>query len=317
MSENNRRERSRTQQRNWEDTNQRNFEGSYEHNQDTPRITQSDPNQDYNTPQQYNQYQSEYPQNQNYSDWNTSNRGYHDQQRQSWPSRSYQQQQPHNTGSQNQGQYGPDDFNNPYWRENRQFGQQIGNQPYNNFRQQYSGQQFGGQPFSNYPGPQHSGNNSGRWNESNYRDSQSSNNYGRSGNFNSDANEQNRQGSVRVNEHGNLWSSGPHKGKGPKGYHRSDERIKEDISDRLMDDGLLDASNIEIEVSNNEVILSGNVDSRDAKRRAEELCESIAGVNNVENRLHISRDNNWSEKRDGASIGSEARRRSSLASSAS
>jgi len=93
---------------------------------------------------------------------------------------------------------------------------------------------------------------------------------------------------MRINEQGSLQNNGPHKGKGPRGYHRSDDRIKEDICDCLMDDGQLDASNIEIDVTNNEVILSGNVDSREAKRRAENLAECIPGVNNVENRLHIA-----------------------------
>lgn len=89
-----------------------------------------------------------------------------------------------------------------------------------------------------------------------------------------------------INEQGSLYNP-LHKGKGPKGYRRSDERIKEDISDRMMDDSLLDASDIELEVDNNEVVLTGTVDNREAKRRAEYLAECIPGVGNVENRLRI------------------------------
>ncbi len=81
--------------------------------------------------------------------------------------------------------------------------------------------------------------------------------------------------------------AGQHRGKGPKGYHRSDERIREDVSDRLSDDDYVDASDIDVQVNNNEVILSGTVDSRDAKRRAEELAERVSGVQNVENRLRV------------------------------
>lgn len=86
--------------------------------------------------------------------------------------------------------------------------------------------------------------------------------------------------------------TGPHKGKGPKGYTRSDERIKDDINDRLADDSFIDASDIDVTVENCEVVLSGAVDSREEKRRAEDIAERISGVKNVENRLKVrSKDN--------------------------
>jgi osmotically-inducible protein OsmY len=81
--------------------------------------------------------------------------------------------------------------------------------------------------------------------------------------------------------------AGQHRGKGPKGYHRSDERIREDVSDRLSDDDYVDASDVDVQVNNAEVILSGTVDSREAKRRAEEIAERISGVSNVENRIRV------------------------------
>ena len=80
---------------------------------------------------------------------------------------------------------------------------------------------------------------------------------------------------------------GGHYGRGPKGYTRSDERVREDVSDRLTEDWELDASNIEVTVSNCEVTLSGTVDSRHAKRRAEDCAESVSGVRNVQNNLRI------------------------------
>jgi osmotically-inducible protein OsmY len=78
---------------------------------------------------------------------------------------------------------------------------------------------------------------------------------------------------------------GPHRGKGPKNYHRSDGRIREDVSDRLSDDPYVDASDINIVVTEGNVILSGRVQSRQAKRRAADLAELVRGVTNVENRL--------------------------------
>lgn len=76
------------------------------------------------------------------------------------------------------------------------------------------------------------------------------------------------------------------RGKGPKGYRRSDERIREDVNDRLSE-GYLDASDVEVTVSNAEVTLTGTVNSRRDKRRAEDIAESVSGVSNVENRLRV------------------------------
>lgn len=83
------------------------------------------------------------------------------------------------------------------------------------------------------------------------------------------------------------YRGGYHRGKGPKGYRRSDERIREDVNDRLTEDGYLDASEVEVAVNNGEVTLTGIVVSRHDKRRAEDIAESASGVNNVENRLRV------------------------------
>jgi hypothetical protein len=81
---------------------------------------------------------------------------------------------------------------------------------------------------------------------------------------------------------------GDHAGRGPRGYKRSDDRIREDVSDRLSDDSWLDATDIEVMVSETEVTLSGTVADRDAKRRAESLAESVSGVSHVQNNLRVS-----------------------------
>lgn len=78
-----------------------------------------------------------------------------------------------------------------------------------------------------------------------------------------------------------------HRGLGPKGYKRSDDRISDDVCERLADDRWLDASNIDVKVSAGEVTLSGSVDHRDAKHRAERLVESVSGVNHVQNNLRV------------------------------
>jgi osmotically-inducible protein OsmY len=78
-----------------------------------------------------------------------------------------------------------------------------------------------------------------------------------------------------------------HRGRGPKGYTRSDERIREDVNDRLTDDGWLDASDIEVQVSSAEVTLTGHVNSREEKRRAEDIVEAVSGVKHVQNNLRV------------------------------
>jgi osmotically-inducible protein OsmY len=78
-----------------------------------------------------------------------------------------------------------------------------------------------------------------------------------------------------------------HRGKGPRGYTRSDDRIKEDVNDRLTDDWAVDASDIEVDVDNCEVTLTGEVTSREMKRRAEDVAEAVSGVKHVQNNLRI------------------------------
>lgn len=78
-------------------------------------------------------------------------------------------------------------------------------------------------------------------------------------------------------------------GKGPKGYQRSDERIREELSDRMTADPEIDASEISISVSQGEVTLEGSVSNRSMKRAAEDLAEEISGVREVNNRLRLER----------------------------
>ncbi len=80
------------------------------------------------------------------------------------------------------------------------------------------------------------------------------------------------------------------RGKGPKGYTRSDDRIKEDVCERFSDDDFLDASNIEISVDDGEVTLSGEVSDRRAKRMAEDLAEECSGVKNVQNNIRVRQE---------------------------
>ncbi|MCE3283200.1 MAG: hypothetical protein K0Q66_1937, partial [Chitinophagaceae bacterium] len=76
------------------------------------------------------------------------------------------------------------------------------------------------------------------------------------------------------------------------GYQRSDERIKDDLNDRLSDDSFVDASEVDVTVEGCEVVLTGTVDSKEEKRRAEDIAERVSGVKNVENRLKVRKREN-------------------------
>jgi hypothetical protein len=81
---------------------------------------------------------------------------------------------------------------------------------------------------------------------------------------------------------------GPHAGRGPRGYQRSDERIREEICDMLCAHGYVDASDIEVTVANGEVTLTGAVGDRPQKRMAEDAAEQVSGVREVHNQLRVN-----------------------------
>jgi HSP20 family molecular chaperone IbpA len=80
-----------------------------------------------------------------------------------------------------------------------------------------------------------------------------------------------------------------HFGKGPKGYRRSPDRIKDDACEVLSRDFELDASDIEVDYQDRVLILKGHVSSRHDKRRAEALVEDIPGVEDVQNEIKVKK----------------------------
>jgi osmotically-inducible protein OsmY len=81
---------------------------------------------------------------------------------------------------------------------------------------------------------------------------------------------------------------GQHRGKGPKGYQRSDERIKELICERLREDPHIDPGEVTINVQGGKVTLEGTVDSRQAKNSIEDIAEQF-GVQEVQNNLRVQK----------------------------
>ncbi|MEX2263356.1 MAG: BON domain-containing protein [Bryobacteraceae bacterium] len=85
-----------------------------------------------------------------------------------------------------------------------------------------------------------------------------------------------------------TWAKpGGYVGLGPKGYKRSDERMWEEINERMTDHPDLDARDIDVTVSQGEVTLAGSVSRRGAKRLAEDIADTVSGVKDVHNQLKI------------------------------
>jgi hypothetical protein len=77
--------------------------------------------------------------------------------------------------------------------------------------------------------------------------------------------------------------------RGPKGYKRSDERLKEDISERLMNMDV-DASEVSVEVQSGKVTLEGTVSERWMKHTIEDVADACPGVQDVDNRIRVQLD---------------------------
>jgi osmotically-inducible protein OsmY len=208
-------------------------------------------------------------------------------------------------------QYGASQSGSRDFSSGREQGNQYGNREF--------GSQYGGgreergsrynesQPSSSYWGggsqPGGSQSSGSQWGESQYGSqwgSQGRGDYGNQrpgeGNRGRDWSDQQsrQQGSGRfsggMGTYGGGLSDfgserGRHSGRGPKGYQRSDDRIREDVCERLTHHPEIDASEIDVKVSNGEVTLSGSVDERNAKRMAEEIAEQISGVKDVHNQI--------------------------------
>jgi hypothetical protein len=101
-------------------------------------------------------------------------------------------------------------------------------------------------------------------------------NYGR--------NDYNRSGMMNRTGSSNY---GRYSGYGPRDYRRSDDRIEEDVNDRLTWHSQLDATDLKVDVNNGIVTLTGTVDNRQDKRLAEDVAESVPGVWDVNNQIVV------------------------------
>jgi hypothetical protein len=192
---------------------------------------------------------------------------------------------------------GREEYGEPYGRDYERIGRRSGQQ---DFRERYGQQGFGRQGFGGQRGEQSRYGRSPEYREEGYRRYGESYGRGPEG-FDREYGAEFSRGTPgsgggygyeETQRYGESFGTvgryrGRFTGRGPKGYIRSDDRIREDVSDRLEQHGEIDATEIEVRVSNGEVTLEGTVEDRRTKRMAEDLVENSPGVKQVHNRLLV------------------------------
>jgi len=253
-----------------------NFNPEYDNEQfGARRGSMSNPDYDY----QSNYGSSRNPDYGRDRDWNYENRGYQDRGFRAGGNSDYYGR---NMGSSSNRDY------------DRNYGYQGRNQG-----------SWGGSDYDRNYGYQ--GRNQGSWGGSDY-----DRNYGYEGSgygSNYRGSDYNRdtgnQGSSWGRSQGDFQSGqGEHYGRGPQDYKRSDDRIKEDVNDRLTWHGNVDATHIQVSVKSGEVTLDGTVTDRYQKRVAEDIAEQVHGVSDVQNHLKVQTDTSQSSKRSSSSSSS-------------
>src|SRR5690606_37046802 len=94
------------------------------------------------------------------------------------------------------------------------------------------------------------------------------------------------RGRIRLPEAGTTSAS--QRGRGPKGWKRSDQRIADDVCELLYEDEHVDAGGVVVTCSEGLVTLEGEVDGRWEKRHLENLAATARGVVDVRNRLRVA-----------------------------
>lgn len=80
-----------------------------------------------------------------------------------------------------------------------------------------------------------------------------------------------------------------HRGRAPEGYRRSDQRLLEEISERVRDDPYVDGRSISLAVHEGIVRIDGEVEARWVKHHLEHIAARCFGVEDVDNRVAVRR----------------------------
>lgn len=98
------------------------------------------------------------------------------------------------------------------------------------------------------------------------------------------------RGSSGTNWNTNLPN---YSGYGPKNWKISDERLKEKVSEVLLQSSEVDATEMNIEVKDRVVTLSGYISSKGMRDVAEDLILSIPGIEDVFSNLKFHNTSNF------------------------
>ncbi len=207
------------------------------------------------------------------------------------PSPRYGQREPYNMSTSGRGgsgsrysesQYGQQGQgrSDPYGQYGSQYGSNRGG------RGEYGERSFNEGPFADTSEPP------GYFGTGNYADGGAS--YG--GGFDQRSRSRNygsfSEDTMRSADNRQGWQGRPQQQRyrtGPKGYTRSDERLREDISERLMMADSIDSSEVTVSVKDCKVVLEGTVPTRYMKHAIEDLVDAAPGVQDIDNRIRVER----------------------------
>jgi hypothetical protein len=102
--------------------------------------------------------------------------------------------------------------------------------------------------------------------------------------------EERAYGEIQPERHGQTAGLGSSAGsgpRGPKGYRRSDDRLREEICERIAQSERIDAGDVTVGVQDASVTLEGTIADRAMKYELEELVDRVTGVREVDNRVRI------------------------------
>ena len=253
---------------------------------------------------------------------------------QSYGSQGYGSQQGYGSrGGMQGGAYGSQQYGSQQYAQGREYGGEdysnlrgSGTQAYGQGERSFGSHGYGsGRDYRGYEGGEAGRQSGGRqWQRgygegyglsSGYADERAyGSSYGSSGYGGSSGQGMGGYGSSDYGSSGRSY-----RGMGPKSYTRSDERLLEDINERLTEDDYLDASEITVRCVNGVITLEGTVSERWMKHRAEDLADASSGVKQVDNRIQVqSSSSRMGSERSSENTGTSAQgRTSSRQSSAS
>jgi hypothetical protein len=93
------------------------------------------------------------------------------------------------------------------------------------------------------------------------------------------------------------------RGRIPRSYSRSDERVREDICERIAADPRIDATDVSVHVRERRVVLEGSVPERRMKYVIEDVAAECLRANDVDNHITVAKGEQSGTSDGGDSMG--------------